>query len=115
MEIKDQPAWALLRAHNNNMQTALQKVVLTLGPGLGLSPAPCSGAMADFGDGKVIPGIPGYTEEKDLKTSSAEGLILILFCFFLSKPDTGSYGTYHLSVTCGLMQFTQTHLVLGCK
>lgn len=70
--------------------------------------------MADFGDRKVIPGILGYTGEKDLKTSSAEGLILILF-FFLSKTDIGSYGTYQLSVTRGLMQFTQTHLVFGCR
>lgn len=63
IEIKDLTPQALLWAHNNSTQTALQKAVLTFGHGLGLSPAPCSGAMTDFGDRKVTPGIPGYTGE----------------------------------------------------
>lgn len=85
--------------------TALQKAVPILGCGLHPSPVPCSGAMAEFGDRKVIPGVPRYMGEKDLKASSAEGLIFIPFIFFFSKTDTGSYGTHQLSATCGLMQF----------
>lgn len=45
-------------------------------PHLGSLSGPEPGALAGFGDRKVIPGIPGYLEEKDLEISSAEGLIL---------------------------------------
>lgn len=72
------------------------------------------GALAGFGDRKVIPGIPGSLEEKDLEISPAERLILASF-FFVFLADIGSYGTEQLSVTCGSMQFTQTHLVCGSK
>lgn len=43
------------------------------------------GALAGFGERKVIPGIPGHLEEKDLELSSAKGLLLTLFfsCFLV--------------------------------